>query len=263
MLNRIAHLGILCGLLIGTASMAGCTADQEALIVERALAITPGDDGLACTVEDDGETGLSRDVLDASFASGYAAAFTVKNNLNQTTVTGTNSGVEASEMKLTDVIVELTMPSDPDVISGVASMDGALTKFSVPIGSSSFSGQDTYSSFVVVPAESISAIGAQMAASGVTDTTMIMSVVYRALRSSNTGVGQSGVVESRSFELPITVCLGCLRSCVGVGSGGCTQEECDSGQFLGAGGVCGNAQTYSVQPLCCDGDPENDSGLCG
>jgi hypothetical protein len=260
MLNRTAQLGFFGVLAMGALSLPSCTADQEALLVTNAFVIEQTDEGFCAA----GSTILSRDVLDVSFNTGYTAAFSVLNNLTQTGV-DTNSGVEGSEMKLTDVIVELSMPSNPEIISGVTAMEPALTRFSTPIATTSFSGQELYTTFVVVPPESITAIGAEMVSSGVGSTTMIMSVIFRAQRSSNSGAGDSGIVESRSFELPINVCAGtdCLRNCPGVSDGSCSIDECNSGVLIGSGGVCGNAQSYATAPLCCDGNPSNDLGMCG
>lgn len=261
MLNRIAQLGIFGVLVAGAVSLPSCAADQESLIITSALFIQQAEDG-SCAAAG---TELSRDVLDVSFNTGYTAAFAVLNNLTLTSSAGTNTGIEASEMKLIDVIVELSMPSNPEIISAVTATEPALTRFSTPIATVSFVGQEEYTTFVVVPPESITGIGAEMAANGVSSTTMIMSVIFRAHRSSNAGLGDSGVVESRSFELPITVCSGtsCLRNCPGVADGSCSVEECGSGVLIGSGGVCGNAQSYLTAPLCCDGDPSNDLGMCG
>lgn len=258
MMKQLAQLGFMGAALAAISLGAACTQDQESLIIERALFIEPSMDGLSCVASGDSDTGLSLDVLDVSFDTGYASAYTVLNNLQPTTTSGNNSGVEASEMKLTDVVVELSTPANPEIASNIS--DQSLVRFSTPIGSASFSGQETYTTFVVIPAANIAAIREQMAAAGLESTTMIVSTTFRALRSSNSGIGDSGVVESRSFELPVNVCFNCLRSCQDLGAGGTCNETSCLDSNVGSGGVCGNAQTYATSPACCDGDTTNDFG---
>ena len=253
MMNRIARVGISAAALAAVSLSASCTQQQEALIIVAALPVSPEADGASCSAGDSASGAfLSRGVADISFNTGYAAAFSVLNNLSQTTAAGTNTGIEASEMKLIDAVVELSTPANPELTAG---LDSSVTRFSVPLATSSFSGQETYSTFVFVPEANISQIAAAMSAGGVDSTTMELSVIFRAQRSSNAGAGKSGIVESRSFELPVDLCNGCLRD-----NSTCADAS-DANPSIGSGGACGNAQGFgnSVVSACCDADASNDA----
>lgn len=240
----------------------GCGGDQEAILITHAVPVSE-----ECVADPTSMVRSAGDVVDVSFTNtGFVAALVVVNNLTQTGATGTNSGIEASEMKVTDAIVDLSMPSNPAIIDAVRLQDASFVNFSLPLASNSFVGQESIAVFVSVPPSTLQAIAGQMQNAGVDRAQMIMSTSIRAQRASNSS--KSGIIESRTFEYPVEVCLGCLRACEPQADDptACTADVCTNEPDYVAGGSCGNAQTKAVLPECCGGENAPliiDAAACG
>jgi hypothetical protein len=241
----------------------GCVQDQEALLISHAVAPTVAAGGSDCTITAGG-TPLIRGVLDVSFNTGYMAGLSVRNNLQPLM----NSGIDVSEMAIRDAEVRLAMPQDPAVIDAVRAMDPALVEYKYDLPTTSILGSEDMGVAVEIPRATISAISEQMGLEFGEERTLNVSVVVNALRSSNTGIANSGVVSSREFTLPVRLCAGCLRECVSTtaadtdGAELCDGSACISDPTFIEGGACGNAQTTVVNPTCCSGQ-EPAGGLCG
>ncbi len=253
---RAAGVAMLC------LSASACVEDQEALIVTHAI---PFNEGEACTADPTNTIHLAADVLDVSFDTGYTASFAVRNNLLLTGTDGTNTGTEASEMKLTEAIVTLSLPGNANIQGALDAMDSTFLTYSQPLATESFNGGDVISPFVFIPNSTVEQLRNQMAAAQAQRIQMEMSVQFRALRSSN--ASRTGVVESRSFELPIELCMGCLRQCASTVTSSdqelCSQAACDNGLLPAGGGVCGNAQSAPTNPQCCaGGDGDSQAFAC-
>lgn len=266
-MRRLIRLSSAIALAGSLLAIPGCVGDQESIIILRAIPLG-GDDGTDCTADPDGDVSLAGGVVDVSFTTGYKAAFALLNNLQETGVNGTNQGTEASEMKLTEAIVEISFPGNSTIGGAVEAQEPTLVRYSAPLATNSWNGGDTIAPFVDIPPATLAAVGTQMEAQGITDLQMVMSVQFRAERSSNSGIGKSGVVESRSFEFPIDVCIGCLRACVptpltttDANDEEVTDELCSAASCqadaVWVGGACRNAQDRAVFPPCCAGETDS------
>ena len=150
-------------------------------------------------------------------------------------------------------------PGDPDArLWTPADLSGETHSYEL-----SAAAQDQMGVAVDIPEANLDAIRSAMGLQFGQSRILNMGVTFTALRASNSGVANSGVVRAREFTLPIELCMGCLRDCasteVAEDTDGmvelCGGSECMNDPAFDAlqSGVCGNAQSTAVQPVCCTG----------
>lgn len=229
------------------ATAASCADQQEALIISGAVPLSTDDTGACVPGEAGTGTGLVQGVLDVSFGTSYLLGVVLVNQL--TAEEGANAGVDTSEMQIQDADISLSIPQAPEIIEAIAATDESLVSFTLPLATDSLPAASSKTiTMEVVPAETSEALAAEMMAQlepGQTVTLMV-DIVVEAERSGNTA-GNIGVVESRDYRFPISLCAGCLIDCSTCPMGQCPVEATNY-----AGGACGNAQDFSLVPSGCE-----------
>ena len=234
--------------LIATLAVLGtaCADNQESLIVLLAPAWdTPGE----CLIQASSEISLPYGILDLSYGTPYAMPAILLNNAAEQGANDNNSGVVSNEIQLLDADVDLTMAQAPDIIDDLRATNGGLVSFNVPLSQNSLlPGASAGVLVEVIPQQTSAALAdAIMAQFGPeAKLTVEAHVQFHASRSGN-NIGKLGGIDAREFSFPISVCFGCLGSCAT-----CPAAMCPVGNSEWAGGICGNAQDFTVYPAACD-----------
>jgi hypothetical protein len=219
----------------------GCAKQEESLIVLHAV---NWDDG--CSFDPSSDQVLDRGFLDLSFTTGYLAPIALLNQLSS----NTSNGIEAGEIQLTGVDIELSIPQAPEVIDRVRDRDEALVQFSPPLQTQSIPPGEVIGVFVDVlsPLQTEAIAEALVAEFGgqPVDVSLVAKLSFHGRRTGNS-VGGIGDVDARDFQFPISLCSQCLINCSGCEPPMCPVEASDW-----AGGVCGNAQDRYLYPASCN-----------
>ncbi|RMH00253.1 MAG: hypothetical protein D6705_00730 [Deltaproteobacteria bacterium] len=201
----------------------------------------------SCAVDPANTVTLVHGTLDVDYGTPYTVPLEVANNMLNVDSESSPNGINDGEIRLSEAEVSLDLPQAPDVIDGIGAQDGALVEFTVPLQSISIEPGDSQGILLdIVPAATTqalaSALGGQLAGGG--EARLIATIRLRGYRAVSGG--KRNEVEAREFEFPIDLCSGCLLDCTPCGG------TCADGAVVG--GVCGNAQDFSVYPASCAGD---------
>lgn len=222
----------------------GCAGEEEALIVLYSPAFQQGE----CSAVAGSSTFLQKGLLDVGYGTGYTLPIVLFNNLSSRPGNTSSSGVENGELQLQGVDVTLSMPQAPDVIRQLAAEDSALIEFATPLPSVSLAPSQETGVLVDVVTQSASIALRQAILDNLDETarpTLVAEVVFHATRTGNS-TGSVGVLDSRAYQFPIDLCIGCLRvTCETCPDGQCPADP----QFTG---ICGNAQDSTLVPNLCD-----------
>lgn len=220
----------------------GCVDEQEILIVQQAI---PPSDADACTFDSAEETIQFNTVYDVFGGTGAVVGFVVLNQVLGRSGDSTNQGVDTSEVQLLDVEVTLESAQVPGLIDDLAGRNPAFVEFSQPLTTVSLPGGGTTVVGVeVIPAATSNEMATylnQQLTDAAINVGLTATVVVRAERSGNTS-GQIGIIESRAYTHPITVCRGCL-----------VKPECYGSidYAYGSDGECGRSQNEDYTPASC------------
>lgn len=242
---RSTSLGIALGLLT-----AGCAQEQEALIVQNAVSTG----AMGCVV-DPNATPLLNGVLDMYFGSPYVLLLALQNQLSPQSADMSNGGIDNSEMQLQSADVRITSDQIPGVIDALEAQNEALVDFSVPLASDSLGGGEVQGVAVeVIPRATTEALREQFGSHPELPEGAVpritVEVIFHARRTGN-AVGGVGDVESRLYQYPIDLCVGCLLDFSGCEDG----EPIPNPPYNGfEGGECGSTQNRLWGPPGCD-DP--------
>ena len=230
--------------------VAACTNQQEGLLIRRAPQWQSQDDGNVtvgtCAVDPNNTATLNHGVLDISFGTPYMAPLEVENNMLSIDAESSPNGINDGEIRLSEAEVALAIPQAADAIDGLAAQDEALVNFKTPVQSISLEpGQSSGMLLEIVPSATsqalAGALGGDLASGG--KVRLVATIVVRGYRAVDGG--NRNEVESRPFDFPVDLCMGCLLDCSMCAPGECTTMGPMSG------GVCGNAQDFAVFPQSC------------
>lgn len=226
-------------LAVGTG---GCADGDPSLIAVGSPAFQQGE----CFADPNSSTFLQLGVLDVAYGTAYTLPVVVRNNL-RARASKTSSGVDDSELQLSNVEVSLAMDQAPDVLRRVRDEDSAFVSFSATVPSMSLKGGEETGVIVDVISD-----GASRAfRSAMMDLlpegarpTIEAELVFHATRPGSGG--RLGDIESREYTFPIELCIGCLP----VTCETCPDEQCPPDAVFA--GICGNAQDDILSPAQCE-----------
>jgi hypothetical protein len=223
--------------------VSGCAEEQGALVILHAPAWP--DDG-SCFVDPSTDTTLGGAVLDVSFGSPYLLPLVLQSRLQSRVG---NAGIDTSQIQLRDADIELSLPQVPEIIEALRDESDALVEFTIPLPSNAIEAGERHGVAVEAISSPASWALAEQLSQGFPDQnvklTVIVDVVVHALRSGNTA-GTLGVIDSRTFSFPVSICSGCLISCAA-----CEGGVCPTSEVMYSGGICGNAQDAPIFPSSC------------
>lgn len=226
------------------AGLSGCADNQESLIVLHAPLWE--DDG-ACAVTDS-EEALLQGLLDVGFGTPYVMPALLMNNSTAQNPQTNNSGTDTNEIQLLDADVKLVFPQAPEIHDALKAMNSALVDFNVRLSANSIPPGATSGVLVeVIPQQTSAALATEIVSrfGPSARVTAVAEVTFHGSRSGNE-IGKVGGIDAREFTFPITLCSGCLVSCVD-----CPMAQCPVGTSSYVGGVCGNAQDIPLKPAAC------------
>lgn len=207
-------------------------------MLEAAVLIPDADNPGICTFEVNGDTSQARGSLDVGAGTPYQLVPVLQNNLVARGAANTNSSVEDSELQLTgEVDVRLNLPDSVREAMGPGFDGEALPlSYTLPIASNSMApGELLAVPMPAIPAEYAIALQPAIGSGQLIESSV--DIVFKATRTGNS-VGKVGVIESREFRFPITLCDGCaVLSCTNCQADG----TCEPGTEIYAD-VCGSAQ---------------------
>lgn len=251
MMRAIQSLRVAAAVLVAASASTlsyGCAGpgEEESLIIEGSP-LRAAD--AECIVDPSTGGWSSGGILDVSFGTPYSLGLAVKSQLLTSGAVG--SGTENGEVSLLDAQIQLRSDQLPQLIEQLAAADPSFVHFTDAIASQSLAPGATLGVAVQpITAASSQAISSRIPNDG-TQIELVSTVVIRAKRTGAAGdVGDIGIVTSREFDFPITVCNGCLQTCAT-----CENFQCPvaaSGFF--SGGICGNAQDTLLIPIECGGE---------
>lgn len=226
-------------LAVGTG---GCADGDPSLIAVGSPAFQQGE----CFADPNSSTFLQLGVLDVAYGTAYTLPVVVRNNL-RARASKTSSGVDDSELQLSNVEVSLAMDQAPDVLRRVRDEDSAFVSFSATVPSMSLKGGEETGVIIDVISD-----GASRAfRSAMMDLlpegarpTIEAELVFHATRPGSGS--RLGDIESREYTFPIDLCIGCLP----VTCETCPDEQCPPNAVFA--GICGNAQDGLLSPAQCD-----------
>src|SRR5690606_739022 len=137
------------------------------------------------------------------------------------------------------------------ILDRLRAQDPALVNFSVPLQTQSLpgGGELGMNIRIVSQATAVALLPEVESFPAGTTLTLLADIVIRARRSGNVR-GNIGIIESRSFQFPIDLCVGCLYSCANCVTTPCPDPTTDAL----AGFLCGNAQDTTIFPTACEED---------
>ncbi len=253
---RCANFHIVAGLL--ALSTAACADNQEAILIEH-VPFWPGDevDGVVdavCAVDPATDIVRLRGSYDVSFGTPYWMPAVVVNNLLGTAAGSSPTGIDDSEISLVDAVVKLDMPQAPDIITDIRAQNKALVSFKYTLQSVSIEASEKQGILVEIVPEATAEALATAVQAGFEPGTVLELTAEVKVRANRTASGsQLAQLESRPFVYPIDMGFGTLRSCEL-----CVDDVCPAATTDWQGGVCGNAQDFSLFPSAClvpDGGP--------
>jgi hypothetical protein len=225
-----------------TVGMGGCADGDPSLIVVGSPAFQQGE----CFADPNSSTFLQLGVLDVDYGTAYTLPIIVRNNLLARS-SKTSSGVDDSELQLSNVEVSLSMDQAPEVLRRVRDEDAAFVSFSATVPSMSLKGGEETGVIVDVISDGASrALRSAMVDLLPEDArpNIEAELIFHATRPG--GGGSIGDIESREYTFPIELCIGCLP----VTCETCPDEQCPpDARFAG---ICGNAQDDILSPAQCD-----------
>jgi hypothetical protein len=232
---RVARLAMLATLLGGSVLGSACVADQDFLIVDRAVWF---DDRDNCVLSDSSATPLAL-AVDVKFDTQIGMGFVVTNN--QESYEGSNSGIDDSEVKMETAEVSLSFSG-----GGVAG-----SSFEVQLPTNAIPGGESEVFLVRIPTSVTESLRSTM--QGLPETafeTLEMEVIFKGRRSGQVGNSKLGSIETRPYIYPFDICHGCLETCQ-------LGASCDGGADLCPtatdwDGACGFAQGVSVVHSTCE-----------
>jgi len=243
--SGVLAASVVSGLSI--AAGAGCAQEQESLVITRVIS-WPED--RECFIDPGTDASSIRGFLDVGYGTGYLLPIEVVNQTLSRDPEQSNQGVDTSEVRLRDVIVNLSMPQAPEIIDALRARDPALVEFSAIIPTDSLPGGGSIGLGVeVVTSTAAVALAEELGAFAAGSTlTLGVEVVVRAERSGNTS-GNVGLIESRSYNYPVDVCVACSYTCGPCENGVCPDDLPPDPPL--AGFICGNAQDGPIYPAAC------------
>jgi hypothetical protein len=225
---RVARLATLTtALAVGTA----CVADQDYVIVERAVWFADRDD---CSLSDDTPVAMT---VDVSFSSPIGMGFLLSNN--QTSNANSNTGIDDSEVVMESA--DVTLSFSGGAVAG--------SSFTVTVPSTAILGGESEPFLIQVPASVTDSLRTTMESLPANSIEVLeMEVVFRGRRSNQVGNSKLGSITTRPFVYPLDICYGCLSFCQ-------TADQCTTAETCPTStdwtGTCGFAQGLSVfSPAC-------------
>lgn len=230
-----AATGLLTSTLLMGLSGLSCANEQEPLIVLYAVLGEKGSTDpldFECTFMLEPDVFHARGSFDVATGSLYTIFPVLSNNL-AVRQQMTNSGVNDSELQLaSNVDITLNLPSDVRDAMGTGTDGSALPlSFQSNLATQSLNPGDLMGAHIpVIPPEYAVALQSAVGTDELVDVTV--DVVYHATRTGNSR-GNTGVLDSRAFTFPITLCNGCT-----VVACSCDEnDECVTGTEV-FGGFC-------------------------
>ncbi|MEX1368147.1 MAG: hypothetical protein AB1Z98_33770 [Nannocystaceae bacterium] len=245
-MKRLAGGLVVASLVASTGS--GCAREQEALIVLYSVAPTVDPMSSGCLYEEDTDIRIASGLLDVSAGDPYVLAPLLLNNLPSRAANANNSGVDDSELQLTSTVdITLRVPSAVARERGTGADGRAVPlSYEASIATDSLPPGDMYvTRFDAIPAELAVSLAAAIAPGESVD--VVAEIEFHATRTGNSR-GRVGVIDSRVYEFPITLCNGCMV----------TRCECSADDVCIAGTeeahelVCGRAQDVYLSESYCE-----------
>lgn len=254
----MAGTGLFAGVVFLGLSGLSCANEQEPLIVLHTLAGEPSDpneQGIVQCEYNSGGPVRTSGRFDVRTGVAYQMAPVVLNNL-AARVNASNTGVNDSELQLmSEVDIRLNVPSEVRDAMGTDDAGNALPlTFTANIATDSIGPSDEFVAILdVIPADYAVAFQEGIAYGDEVDASV--DIIFHATRTGNSR-GNAGVLDSRRYSFPISLCNGCLVfSCT------CdTNDECELGSetFWGHCGV--GADVFGDGFSCSDPLPATGTG---
>ena len=269
-LSKMAKMVTLC---IGAWSVS-CVQDEEPAIVvgvpifEEA---SGGVEGALCAARAGGSVFQAGMTVDLSFDTGLTIPLELSSQVQDRNPDSTNSGINDGELQVRDLDVSIDIPQAPEIVEEMRRLDPSYVDFNLPLPSDSLGGgTDSQVFFAQIPQITLQRMRDAMSNAGYDDGTLVVveyTFHFRLYRAANK-VGGNGIVRSRGYTFPVHTGFHNLRVCRptlvttetepgnSVTLDMCTPENCfgsEGSKMPFRGSVCGNAQSISVAPFCCQG----------